>query len=200
MLALNMVIIASMIGAGGLGFDVLAALRRRRNRRRPRGRGRDRAAGDRARPPVAGFASRPPPVHAEAEPGFLRRHPYLSPPWPPRPLADRRVRAGRPDLAPGLADHHRRRSVNAAWSGSTSTSSTRSRPSRPGCCSTSWCRCKRLLLSLPWLAVVAAAGLAGWQQGGRGSAPDRGLRLLHRGQRQLGRRPWRPSISAAFRP
>ena len=28
MLSLNMVIIASMIGAGGLGFDVLAALRR----------------------------------------------------------------------------------------------------------------------------------------------------------------------------
>ena len=28
MLSLNMVIIASMIGAGGLGYDVLAALRR----------------------------------------------------------------------------------------------------------------------------------------------------------------------------
>ena len=39
MLSLNMVIIASMIGAGGLGFDVLNALRRQPgDRRRPRSR------------------------------------------------------------------------------------------------------------------------------------------------------------------
>ena len=42
-----------MIGAGGLGFDVLAALRRARHRRRARGRARHRRARDRARPASA---------------------------------------------------------------------------------------------------------------------------------------------------
>ena len=39
MLSLNMVIIASMIGAGGLGYDVLTRAAPARHRRRSRGRG-----------------------------------------------------------------------------------------------------------------------------------------------------------------
>ena len=58
MLSLNMVIIASMIGAGGLGYDVLAALRRL-----DIGAGLEAgvaivAARDRARPPEPGLAPR----------------------------------------------------------------------------------------------------------------------------------------------
>jgi glycine betaine/proline transport system permease protein len=78
MLSLNMVIIASMIGAGGLGFDVLHALRRL-------------AIGEGLEAGIAitllaialdrlsqAFAIKPPPHHDETRPaGFVRRHPYL---------------------------------------------------------------------------------------------------------------------------
>ena len=77
MLSLNMVIIASMIGAGGLGYDVLTSLKRLR-------------IGDGVEAGVAitllaialdrlsqGFAGRPPPGHAHATLPFLRRHPFL---------------------------------------------------------------------------------------------------------------------------
>ena len=110
MLSLNMVIIASMIGAGGLGHDVLAALRRL-----------DFGAGLEAAVAITllaialdrlsqAFAARPPPLHAEAEPSLLRRHPYLV-------LALALLaaswllgwaRARRPELSERLADHHRR--------------------------------------------------------------------------------------------
>ncbi|WP_454013464.1 ABC transporter permease [Aquamicrobium terrae] len=77
MLSLNMVIIASMIGAGGLGFDVLAALRRL-----------DIGAGleaglaivalavalDRLSQAYAVKTGAPP--KATAAPGFVARHPY----------------------------------------------------------------------------------------------------------------------------
>ena len=135
MLSLNMVIIASMIGAGGLGHDVLAALRRL-----------DFGAGLEAALAITllaialdrlsqAFAARPPPIHAAAEPRLVAA------PSPPdrragaarRQLADRHDRAGRPDLSEGLADHHRRGRSTSHGSGSTSTSSTPSRRSRPGC-------------------------------------------------------------------
>ena len=46
---------------------------------------------------------------------------------------------------------------------------------------------KRLLLGLPWPAVIAAAALAGWQLGGCAPrAADRGARAVHRAHRQLG--------------
>ena len=77
MLSLNMVIIASMIGAGGLGYDVLTSLKRLR-------------IGDGVEAGVAitllaialdrlsqGFANRPPPGHADAMLPFVRRHPFL---------------------------------------------------------------------------------------------------------------------------
>ena len=77
MLSLNMVIIASMIGAGGLGYDVLTSLKRLR-------------IGDGVEAGLAitllaialdrlsqAFANRPPPVHSDTTPPFVRRHPFL---------------------------------------------------------------------------------------------------------------------------
>ncbi len=77
MLSLNMVIIASMIGAGGLGFDVLNALRRLKI-----GEGIEAGlaitllaiALDRL---SQSFATRPPPVHGREPAGLWARHPYL---------------------------------------------------------------------------------------------------------------------------
>lgn len=76
MLSLNMVIIASMIGAGGLGFDVLTALKRLRI-----GEGIEAGlaitvlaiAMDRV---SQALAKRPPPVHGEPVGNWLQRHPY----------------------------------------------------------------------------------------------------------------------------
>ena len=78
MLSLNMVIIASMIGAGGLGFDVLAALRRL-----DFGAGLEAGfaivalaiAMDRLSQAAADKLSAPSPEHQAS--GFLARHPYL---------------------------------------------------------------------------------------------------------------------------
>ncbi len=74
MLSLNMVIIASMIGAGGLGFDVLASLRRQ-------------AIGDGLEAGIAitliaivldrltqAWAAKSPKLHAESSPTFFQRH------------------------------------------------------------------------------------------------------------------------------
>ncbi len=76
MLSLNMVIIASMIGAGGLGYDVLTSLRRL-----------DIGGGLEAGVAIVvlaialdrlsqAFAKRPPPEHQETPRTFARRHPY----------------------------------------------------------------------------------------------------------------------------
>ena len=76
MLSLNMVIIASMIGAGGLGFDVLASLRRL-----------DIGAGIEAGIAIVvlaialdrlsqAFAERSPLTHQEQPTSLLRRHPW----------------------------------------------------------------------------------------------------------------------------
>ena len=76
MLSLNMVIIASMIGAGGLGYDVLISLRRL-----------DIGGGLEAGIAIVvlaialdrlsqAFANRPPPERSESVRSFVRRHPY----------------------------------------------------------------------------------------------------------------------------
>jgi len=78
MLSLNMVIIASMIGAGGLGFDVLTALKRLKI-----GEGVEAGlaitllaiALDRL---SQAYARRPPPAHGARAEGFFRRYPYLT--------------------------------------------------------------------------------------------------------------------------
>ncbi len=77
MLSLNMVIIASMIGAGGLGFDVLSSLKRLQI-----GAGLEAGiaitllaiALDRL---SQAFATRPPPAHTESLKTWWQRHPYL---------------------------------------------------------------------------------------------------------------------------
>jgi glycine betaine/proline transport system permease protein len=77
MLSLNMVIIASMIGAGGLGYDVLTSLRRL-----------DIGGGLEAGVAIVvlaialdrlsqAYANRPPPEFREQPAGALRRHPWL---------------------------------------------------------------------------------------------------------------------------
>jgi glycine betaine/proline transport system permease protein len=77
MLSLNMVIIASMIGAGGLGYDVLTSLRRL-----------DIGGGLEAGVAIVvlaialdrlsqAFVTKPPPEHSEARLTFVRRHPWL---------------------------------------------------------------------------------------------------------------------------
>ncbi|MGF1632141.1 MAG: ABC transporter permease [Kiloniellaceae bacterium] len=77
MLSLNMVIIASMIGAGGLGYDVLTSLRRL-----------DIGGGLEAGVAIVvlaialdrlsqAFVTKPPPSHSEAGRPFVKRHPYL---------------------------------------------------------------------------------------------------------------------------
>jgi len=78
MLSLNMVIIASMIGAGGLGYDVLTSLRRL-----------DIGGGLEAGVAIVvlaialdrlsqAFATRPPPEIRQQPDGALRRHPWLA--------------------------------------------------------------------------------------------------------------------------
>jgi glycine betaine/proline transport system permease protein len=77
MLSLNMVIIASMIGAGGLGFDVLSSLKRLQF-----GEGVEAGlaitllaiALDRL---SQAFANQPPPEHREQHASWLKRHPHL---------------------------------------------------------------------------------------------------------------------------
>ncbi len=78
MLSLNMVIIASMIGAGGLGFDVLSSLRRLQI-----GKGLEAGiaivvlaiALDRL---SQAYATRPPSPHHERPDSWVRRHPWLA--------------------------------------------------------------------------------------------------------------------------
>jgi len=76
MLSLNMVIIASMIGAGGLGYDVLTSLRRL-----------DIGGGLEAGVAIVvlaialdrlsqAFVNKPPPAHGRTAQSFVKRHPY----------------------------------------------------------------------------------------------------------------------------
>ena len=165
MLSLNMVIIASMIGAGGLGFDVLAALRRL-----------DFGAGLEAGLAIVALAvaldrlSQAYAVRAASGPrtgGALARHPYLA-----ASLA-LVLGAGLAGLAlPAL------QSYPEAWQLSTGTFWSRV---------VAWINVnffdaleavknalllnllipfKRFLIGLPWLGVVALLALAGWRLGG----------------------------------
>ena len=136
MLSLNMVIIASMIGAGGLGHDVLTALRRL-----------DFGAGLEAAIAITllaialdrlsqAFAARPPPAPRRgARAASIRAIPHLCAAlallalsWL---LGAVRAGASRPGRRPGRSPPAMR--STRRWPGSTSTSSTRSRRSRPGC-------------------------------------------------------------------
>ena len=167
MLSLNMVIIASMIGAGGLGHDVLTALRRL-----------DFGAGLEAAVAITllaialdrlsqAFATRPPPRHDEAGRNLVARHPHLCaalallalcwllgafvPALQTFPPGFQVTTGDAVDQAVAWINVHFFDAIEAvkAW-----------------LLINLMVPLKRFLLGLPWLAVVAAAALAGWQQGG----------------------------------
>jgi glycine betaine/proline transport system permease protein len=167
MLSLNMVIIASMIGAGGLGFVVLAALRRL-----------DFGAGLEAAIAITllaialdrlsqAFASRPPPAHAEEQPSLVRRHPHL--------LMALALLAATWLIGAALPAVQ---TYPEAWQITTGDAVNRSmewlnvhffdsiEAVKSWLLINLMVPLKRLLLSLPWISVVAGAGLAGWQLGG----------------------------------
>jgi glycine betaine/proline transport system permease protein len=167
MLSLNMVIIASMIGAGGLGYDVLAALRRL-----------DIGAGLEASLAITllaialdrlsqAVAAREPAHPAAARTGLLARHAYLA-------AAVALVVGG---WALGLV-LPAAQAWPEAWTVSSGTALAQA---------ITWLNLhlfdsieavkawllinlmvplKRLLLALPWLWVAGALTLAGWRLGG----------------------------------
>ena len=167
MLSLNMVIIASMIGAGGLGHEVLAALRRL-----------DFGAGLEAAIAITllaialdrlsqAFARRPPPVHGMVEPGFVRRHPHL--------VAALALLLGGWALAalwPAIARYPESLqattgdAVNAAMEWINIHLFDTIEAIKAWLLINLMVPLKRLLLGLPWPVVVAAVALAGWQLGG----------------------------------
>lgn len=167
MLSLNMVIIASMIGAGGLGREVLTALRRL-----------DFGAGLEASIAITllaialdrlsqAFARRPPPAHGQRPASWWRRHPYLL-------MAGALV--GGTWLLGLLAPWVQR--FPEAWQISTGTViNDVMRWINVNLFDTieavkAWMLInvmvpfKRLLLGLPWLGVVGVLALAGWSLGG----------------------------------
>ena len=167
MLSLNMVIIASMIGAGGLGHEVLAALRRL-----------DFGAGLEAAIAITllaialdrlsqAFANRPPPAHGEAEPSFVRRHPYLM-------MAALLLAGGwlLGLLVPWIQSYPKEwqittgAAVNSAMEWINVHFFDTIEAIKAWLLINLMVPFKRLLLGLPWPAVIAAVALAGWQVGG----------------------------------
>ena len=167
MLSLNMVIIASMIGAGGLGYDVLTSLKRQQI-----------GAGIEAGVAIVviaialdrlsqAFASRPPPVHRERPAHFVRRHPHL-------------VLAGAllalTWAAGGLVEALRAYpeplevTTGAFWAACIKWINVNFHEVLEGI--KTWLLfnvlipIKRFLVALPWPAVAAMLGLAGYQLGG----------------------------------
>ena len=167
MLSLNMVIIASMIGAGGLGYDVLTSLKRLR-------------IGDGVEAGLAitllaialdrlsqAFANRPPPVRGDATPPFVRRHPFL--------IAAAAVLAvawtAGPAL-PVLQDYPKGLEITTAgmWSALIKWINVNFYDALEA--TKTWLLfnllipVKRFLTTVPWPAVAAAAAIAGHWLGG----------------------------------
>ncbi len=167
MLSLNMVIIASMIGAGGLGYDVLSALKRLRI-----GEGIEAGVAitllaialDRL---SQACANRPPPTHSEAPKNLTQRWPrtiififiacltwflglYL-------PAINVYPEIWQITTGSFWGDVVRHINVNYFDELESFKNFLLSNLMLPF---------KQLLLSLPWIAVVAAVGLGGWQLGG----------------------------------
>lgn len=167
MLSLNMVIIASMIGAGGLGRDVLMALRRL-----------DFGAGLEASIAITliaialdrvshAYAHRSPPVHGEKEKNFVSRNPYLA-----VALAIVAVTWALAPLLPAIQTWPENWQVTTGpmvndlmqWININYFDSIEAVKS--------WILInimipfKRFLLSLPWVALVAAVAISGYRLGG----------------------------------
>ena len=168
MLSLNMVIIASMIGAGGLGYDVLTALRRLKI-----GEGVEAGVAitllaialDRL---SQAYANRPTPVYSQQKPGLWTRHPhtlcfvviaivtwllgiYL-------PAMNTYPETWQISMGTFWGDLVRYINVNFYDALESFKNFLLLNIMIPF---------KRFLLSLPWIAVVAMVGLGGWQLGGR---------------------------------
>jgi glycine betaine/proline transport system permease protein len=167
MLSLNMVIIASMIGAGGLGYDVLTALRRLKI-----GEGVEAGVAitllaitlDRL---SQAYANRPQPVHSLQKKTFWEQHPrailftgivgltwllgiYV-------PAMNTYPEAWQITTGSFWGDLVRYINVNYFEALESFKNFLLLNIMIPF---------KRFLLSLPWVAVVAMVGLGGWQLGG----------------------------------
>lgn len=168
MLSLNMVIIASMIGAGGLGFDVLAALRRL-----------DFGAGleaglaivalaialDRLSQAMAERLSAPDRIAQGSS--LIARHPYLA-----AGLVLVVVSAGLAAVAPGIQSYPAawQISTGAFWSDVVGWINVNYFDTLEAIKNTMLLNVlipfKRFLASLPWLGVTLLLGFAGWRIGG----------------------------------
>ena len=167
MLALNMVIIASMIGAGGLGYDVLTSLKRLRI-----GDGVEAGlaitllaiALDRLSQAVA---NRPPPAHRDSIPSFARRHPFLI-----AALAVLAFTWIAGAVVPAVQDYPKGLEVTTAqmWSALIKWININFYDTLEAI--KTWLLfnllipVKRFLTTVPWLAVVATVAVAGHRLGG----------------------------------
>jgi len=167
MMSLNMVIIASMIGAGGLGFDVLTALKRLQI-----GQGFEAGVSitllaivlDRV---SQAFAARPPPEHREPPRGWLRRNPNLA-----IALAAVLVTLGAGLMVDAVQSYPERWALTSGnfWNDAVSWVNINYFDQIDAV--KSWLLLnaliptKRFLIALPWSMVVAAVALAGYQLGG----------------------------------
>lgn len=168
MLSLNMVIIASMIGAGGLGFDVLAALRRL-----------DFGAGLEAGLAIVAlaialdrlsqaYAKRASPRQAEEDrPGPMARHPYLL-----AALAMVLATAIAGLVLPGVQTYPEMLQISTGtfWSRVVEWININFFDTLEAIKNAFLLNLlipfKRFLLGLPWAGVVAFLAYAGWRLGG----------------------------------
>ena len=167
MLSLNMVIIASMIGAGGLGYDVLTALRRLKI-----GEGVEAGlaitllaiALDRI---SQAYANRPPPLYLNQHQSFWARHPralvfagIVGLTWLMGnyyPLLNNYPESWQISTGSFWGDLVRYININYFDTLESVKNFLLLNIMIP---------LKRFLLTLPWVAVAAAVGLGGWQLGG----------------------------------
>jgi len=168
MLSLNMVIIASMIGAGGLGYDVLTALRRLKI-----GEGIEAGVAitllaialDRL---SQAYANRPPPMHYGQQAGFVARHAHallfaaaVAVTWLLGiylPAMNTYPESWQLTTGAFWGDLVRYININFFDALESFKNFLLLNIMIPF---------KRFLISLPWIAVVAMVGVGGWQLGGR---------------------------------
>jgi glycine betaine/proline transport system permease protein len=167
MLSLNMVIIASMIGAGGLGYDVLTSLRRL-----------DIGGGIEAGVAIVvlaialdrlsqAFANRPPPAHLDLSASYLKRHPWTTTVlvvilgtalvglvFPPVQSYPEAMEVSTGTFWEGLVKY-----INVNFYDELEAIKTAMLVGF-------LIPVKRFLTELPWIWTVALIGVAGWQLGG----------------------------------